>query len=125
MENNILTCPHTNQDCKYDDNSVTCNVCSRISKSEYAKNVMKTIEERAEECANKTLIKSWMVDDLFFVCKDGYIKGALDQREIDIDKACETFKATCKEQGAGSCDREWLCNGCAKYEAFCKRMKGE
>ena len=41
-----------------------------------------------------------------------------------IDKACETFKAICKEQGAGSCDREWLCDGCKKYEHFRKAMKG-
>lgn len=41
-----------------------------------------------------------------------------------IDKACEAFKATCKEH-AGLCDREWLCDGCNKYEHFSKAMKGE
>lgn len=95
---------------------------------------MKTIDERAREASYANL------DRLSPAFEEGYIKGATEQQAIDneqlcemvldnqealIDKACEAFKATCKEQGAGSCDREWLCDGCNKYEHFRKATKGE
>lgn len=54
---------------------------------------MKTIKERAEEYADKT----WMADDLFSACEDGYIKGATDQRAIDTDKACEIYRKELSE----------------------------
>lgn len=43
-----------------------------------------TIEERAEEYADE-----YMCEDTASACKDGYIKGATDERELLIDKACE------------------------------------
>lgn len=42
---------------------------------------MKTIDERAEEYANEC----WTLAVSNFACEDGYIKGATDQREIDIE----------------------------------------
>ena len=48
---------------------------------------MKTIEERASEYA----YTEW-ISELTDVAKESYIKGAYDQKEIDIDKACEWLK---------------------------------
>lgn len=49
---------------------------------------MKTIKERAEDYANE----NWTLDEANFACEDGYIKGATEQIEIDIEKACEWLK---------------------------------
>ena len=48
---------------------------------------MKTIRERAEEYAeNEDLVQG---TDGFEYCLRDYIKGATEQKVIDIDKACE------------------------------------
>ena len=48
---------------------------------------MKTIRERAEEYAeNEDLVQG---TDGFEYCLRDYIKGATEQKAIDIDKACE------------------------------------
>ena len=48
---------------------------------------MKTIRERAEEYAeNEDLVQG---TDGFDYCLRDYIKGATEQKAIDIDKACE------------------------------------
>ena len=48
---------------------------------------MKTIRERAEEYAeNEDLVQG---TDGFDYCLRDYIKGATEQKVIDIDKACE------------------------------------
>lgn len=49
---------------------------------------MKTIKERAEEYADEC----WLSDGACFACEDGYIKGATEQQEIVIDKACEIYR---------------------------------
>lgn len=54
---------------------------------------MKTIKERAEEYADEC----WTLDEANFACEDGYIKGATEQRAIDIDKACEIYRKELSE----------------------------
>lgn len=46
--------------------------------------IMKTIEERAIEYANK----EWTFD-VHFIANESYIAGANEQKAIDIDRACE------------------------------------
>lgn len=48
---------------------------------------MKTIEERAEEYANE----NWTLDEAYFACEDGYIKGATEQQKTKYAK--KTFIA--------------------------------
>ena len=51
---------------------------------------MKTIAERAREYAkNEDLVQG---TDGFEYCLRDYIKGATEQKVIDIDKACEWIK---------------------------------
>ena len=56
---------------------------------------MKTIRERAEEYAeNEDLVQG---TDGFEYCLRDYIKGATEQKVIDIDKACEWLKNNWRE----------------------------
>lgn len=48
---------------------------------------MEKIEERAEKFADANYITA----DCFDAAYHGYIKGATEQKQIDIDKACEWF----------------------------------
>lgn len=58
---------------------------------------MKTIRERAREYAkNEDLVEG---TDGFEYCLRDYIKGATEQKVIDIDKACEWLEAFCCEIG--------------------------
>ena len=56
---------------------------------------MKTIEERAREYASKkgdiSLIPIYN-EALAKIYKEGYMAGALEQKVIDINKACEWLK---------------------------------
>ena len=56
---------------------------------------MKTIAERAREYAkNEDLVEG---TDGFEYCLRDYIKGATEQKAIDIDKACEWLKNNWRE----------------------------
>ena len=56
---------------------------------------MKTIAERAREYAkNEDLVQG---TDGFEYCLRDYIKGATEQKVIDIDKACEWLKNNWRE----------------------------
>ena len=56
---------------------------------------MKTIVERASEYAeNEDLVQG---TDGFEYCLRDYIKGATEQKVIDIDKACEWLKNNWRE----------------------------
>ena len=56
---------------------------------------MKTISERAREYAeNEDLVQS---TDGYEYCLRDYIKGATEQKVIDIDKACEWLKNNWRE----------------------------
>ena len=56
---------------------------------------MKTIAERAREYAkNEDLVEG---TDGFEYCLRDYIKGATEQKIIDIDKACEWLKNNWRE----------------------------
>ena len=56
---------------------------------------MKTIRERASEYAeNEDLVQG---TDGFEYCLRDYIKGATEQKVIDIDKACEWLKNNWRE----------------------------
>ena len=56
---------------------------------------MKTIEERAREYAgNEDLVYG---TDGYEYCLRDYIKGATEQKVIDIDKACEWLKNNWRE----------------------------
>ena len=56
---------------------------------------MKTIAERAREYAeNEDLVQG---TDGFDYCLRDYIKGATEQKVIDIDKACEWLKNNWRE----------------------------
>lgn len=56
---------------------------------------MKTIAERAREYAeNEDLVQG---TDGFDYCLRDYIKGATEQKAIDIDKACEWLKNNWRE----------------------------
>ena len=56
---------------------------------------MKTIAERAREYAeNEDLVQG---TDGFEYCLRDYIKGATEQKAIDIDKACEWLKNNWRE----------------------------
>ena len=56
---------------------------------------MKTIAERAREYAeNEDLVQG---TDGFEYCLRDYIKGATEQKIIDIDKACEWLKNNWRE----------------------------
>lgn len=56
---------------------------------------MKTIVERAREYAeNEDLVQG---TDGFDYCLRDYIKGATEQKIIDIDKACEWLKNNWRE----------------------------
>lgn len=58
---------------------------------------MKTIAERAREYAeNEDLVQG---TDGFDYCLRDYIKGATEQKVIDIDKACEWLESYCCEIG--------------------------
>ena len=53
---------------------------------------MKTIEERAKEYASKKgdiSLSPVYNEALAKIYKEGYMAGALEQKAIDIDKACE------------------------------------
>ena len=56
---------------------------------------MKTIAERAREYAeNEDLVQG---TDGYEYCLRDYIKGATEQKVIDIDKACEWLKNNLRE----------------------------
>lgn len=58
---------------------------------------MKTVVERAREYAeNEDLVQG---TDGFDYCLRDYIKGATEQKAIDIDKACEWLEGYCCEIG--------------------------
>ena len=65
---------------------------------------MKTIVERAREYAeNEDLVQG---TDGFDYCLRDYIKGATEQKAIDIDKACEWLKEQVyQEYGGGPLER--------------------
>ena len=65
---------------------------------------MKTIAERAREYAkNEDLVQG---TDGFEYCLRDYIKGATEQKVIDIDKACEWLKEQVyQEYGGGPLER--------------------
>lgn len=46
-----------------------------------------TIEERATESATTSIINKY--SDAWYINRNGFIKGATEQKAIDIDKACE------------------------------------
>ena len=56
---------------------------------------MKTIAERAREYAeNEDLVQG---TDGYEYCLRDYIKGAAEQKAIDIDKACEWLKENARD----------------------------
>ena len=56
---------------------------------------MKTISERAREYAeNEDLVQG---TDGYEYCLRDYIKGATEQKVIDIDKACEWLKENARD----------------------------
>lgn len=65
---------------------------------------MKTIAERAREYAkNEDLVQG---TDGFDYCLRDYIKGATEQKVIDIDKACKWMKEQVyQEYGGGPLER--------------------
>lgn len=65
---------------------------------------MKKIEVRAEEYMNNYP----NMDDSYYdyYVKDGYIQGAIEQRQIDIDKACEWFRIENSHAPAGWVEME-------------------
>lgn len=65
---------------------------------------MKTIRERAREYAeNEDLVQG---TDSFEYCLRDYIKGATEQKVIDIDKACKWMKEQVyQEYGGGPLER--------------------
>lgn len=65
---------------------------------------MKTIAERAREYAeNEDLVQG---TDSFEYCLRDYIKGATEQKVIDIDKACKWMKEQVyQEYGGGPLER--------------------
>ena len=65
---------------------------------------MKTIAERAREYAeNEDLVQG---TDGYEYCLRDYIKGATEQKVIDIDKACEWLKEQVyQEYGGGPLER--------------------
>lgn len=76
---------------------------------------MKTIEERADECtyANHSF------------CKKAYIEGATEQREIEIEKACELLCKTCDLTIDGIKPPECNDYPCRRFVEFRKAMKGK
>lgn len=61
-----------------------------------------TIEERAKEYASKKAdisLSPVYNDALASLYEEGYIAGASEQRQIDIDKACEWFESYLAEIG--------------------------
>lgn len=54
---------------------------------------MKTIEDRAEQYATD----AYCAQHDHEIAEDAYIAGAEDQREIDIDKACEWLRLHYRE----------------------------
>ena len=58
---------------------------------------MKTIEERALEYAKKSGIDP--NKDYFDFCQQDYIAGAIEQKAIDIDKACDWLDTYLMEIG--------------------------
>lgn len=56
---------------------------------------MATIEERAREYAESEVIEQNTAE--FMNCQQDYIKGATDQKSIDIEKACEWLKNNWRE----------------------------
>lgn len=63
---------------------------------------MKTIHERAHDAVGHPIHKGGMQtpDKLSFeeqVFINGHIKGATDQKEIDIDKACDVYRKELEE----------------------------
>lgn len=70
---------------------------------------MKMIEERAVDACdnipyNVYIHSSVNCEDAF---KDGYIKGAAEQKAIDIDKACKAHCSCCMAYSA--------CSRCGKF----------
>ena len=65
---------------------------------------MKTIAERAREYAeNEDLVQG---TDGYEYCLRDYIKGATEQKALDIDKACEWLKEQVyQEYGGGPLER--------------------
>ena len=53
---------------------------------------MKTIEERANEYANK----EWTFE-IHYIANESYIAGAKEQKVIDIDKACKWLKENARD----------------------------
>ena len=59
-------------------------------------NVMRTIEERAEEYGSKKgdiSLSAVYNEALASIYEEAYIAGATEQNRIDIDKACDWLKA--------------------------------
>lgn len=80
---------------------------------------IKAIKERAEDYANE----NWTLDEANFACEDGYIKGATEQIEIDIEKACEWINKNWR--GYTGVDRYGVINFYGWENDFRKAMKGE
>ena len=74
---------------------------------------MKTIAERAREYAeNEDLVQG---TDGYEYCLRDYIKGATEQKVIDIDKACEWLKNNWREYVNQDRDGMMLC-GHGEYD---------
>lgn len=69
---------------------------------------MKTIEERAREY--------WNCD-----AEDGYIKGATEQKQIDIDKACEWLE----DNAINYVGKDGITDWRSVFSDFRDAMKGE
>ena len=77
---------------------------------------MKTIEERAEEVGTLYQLRSDYPYDKRSIMV-GYIKGSTDQKDIDIDKACEIVRNI-----ANKYFRDWE-QSCKVEDTFRKAME--
>lgn len=81
----------------------------------------KSIEQRAKEytCSNYSYIGDMYMDDGI---KKVYTEAATEQRNIDIEKACDAYCKMCKFTDCGYLSLE-RCYGCLERENFNKAMK--
>lgn len=81
---------------------------------------MKTIEERAKEYASKKAdisLSAVYNEALARIYKEGYIAGATEQKDIDIDTACEIVRNIANE-----CFGDWE-QSCKVEDTFRKAME--
>jgi len=86
---------------------------------------MKTIKEKAFKYA----YKHYFNDSECFACEDGYKKGAVEQRKIDIQRACDIHCKLCDNYNPMYVDGVmYVCDYCDKCKAKIQieqAMKGE